>query len=124
MDSVDVKPLVLLTGPNGFVGAHVLDRLLLEGYRFRGTLRSQAKAKFFEKKYANRSSDISFVIVPDIQAPNALDAAMTDVDYVCHVASPYVIPRPNVTTIPTLTSLVHLHQRPTQGAHRAGSQWN
>jgi uncharacterized protein YbjT (DUF2867 family) len=33
MDSVDAKPLVLLTGPNGFVGAHVLDRLLLEGYR-------------------------------------------------------------------------------------------
>jgi nucleoside-diphosphate-sugar epimerase len=124
MGSVDAKPLVLLTGPNGFVGAHVLDRLLSEGYRVRGTLRSQAKAKFFEKKYANRSSDISFAIVPDIQAPNALDAAMTDVDYVCHVASPYVSPHPNVTTVSTLTSLVHLNQRPTQGAHRAGSQWN
>jgi hypothetical protein len=81
--------------------AHVLDRLLLEGYRVQGTPRSQAKAKFFEKKYANRSSDISFVIVPDIQAPNALDAAMTDVDYVCHVASPYLIPHSNVTSIPT-----------------------
>lgn len=104
MGSVDAKPLVLLTGLNGFVGAYVLDRLLSEGYRVRGTLRSQDKAKFFEKKYANRSSDISFVIVPDIQAPNALDAVMTDVDYVCHVASPYVSLRSNVTTVSTLTS--------------------
>lgn len=47
MDSVDVKPLVLLTGPNGFVGAHVLDRLLLEGYRVRGTpeIASQSKKR-------------------------------------------------------------------------------
>lgn len=98
MDSLGAKPLVLLTGPNGFVGAHVLDRLLSEGYRVRGTLRSQAKAKFFEKKYSSKSSDISFVVVPDIQAANALDAAMTDVDYVCHVASPYVGSQPSLTT--------------------------
>lgn len=98
MGSLGAKPLVLLTGPNGFVGAHVLDRLLSEGYRVRGTLRSQAKAKFFEKKYSSESSDISFVVVPDIQAENALDAAMTDVDYVCHVASPYVGSQPSLTT--------------------------
>ncbi len=90
MGSLDNKPLVLLTGPNGFVGAHVLDRLLGEGYRVRGTVRSHSKAHFFEKKYADHLSDLEFVVVPDIQAPDALDVAMTDVDYVCHVASPYV----------------------------------
>ena len=89
MGATTAKPLVLLTGPNGFVGAHVLDHLLNEGYRVRGTLRSQAKAQFFEKKYADRLDDISFVIVPDIQAPHALDSALADVDYACHVASPY-----------------------------------
>ena len=97
MASLNAKPLVLLTGPNGFVGAHVLDRLLSDGYRIRGTVRSPAKAEFLEKKYASRPSDVSFVIVPDIQAPNALDAAMTDVDYVCHVASPYVRTPPAAT---------------------------
>lgn len=66
MGSLDAKPLVLLTGPNGFVEAHVLDRLLSDGYRVRGTVRSPAKAEFLEKKYANRSSDISLVVVPDI----------------------------------------------------------
>jgi len=89
MASLSSKPLVLLTGPNGFVGAHVLDQLLAAGYRVRGTVRSEAKAVFFEKKYADRASDLSFVVVPDIQAPNALDSAMADVEYVCHVASPY-----------------------------------
>jgi nucleoside-diphosphate-sugar epimerase len=110
MSSLDAKPLVLLTGPNGFVGAHVLDRLLSEGFQVRGTVRSQAKADFFRKNYASQSSDISFLVVPDIQAPNALDAAMTDADYVCHVASPYVGPQPNDTDSPTLTSLVHRYQ--------------
>ena len=90
MGSLDTKSLVLLTGPNGFVGAHVLDRLLGEGYRVRGTVRSLSKARFFEKKYADHLADLEFVVVPDIQAPNALDASMTGVDYVCHVASPYV----------------------------------
>lgn len=90
MASNATKRLVLLTGPNGFVGAHVLDRLLTEGYRVRGTVRSESKANFFLKKYSNRSGDVSFMVVPDIQAPGALDSAMVDVDYVCHVASPYV----------------------------------
>lgn len=89
MVSTGVKPLVLLTGPNGFVGAHVLDHLLKAGYRVRGTVRSRSKAEFFENKYADNLDDISFSVVPDIQAPNALDEAMKDVDYVCHVASPY-----------------------------------
>jgi nucleoside-diphosphate-sugar epimerase len=32
---------------------------------------------------------MEFVILPDIQATGALDAATKDVDYICHVASPY-----------------------------------
>ena len=82
-------PLVLLTGPNGFVGAHVLNCLLTGGYRVRGTVRSLSKAKYFGTKYA--ASDLTFAVVPDIQAPNALDEAMEGVDYVCHVASPYFV---------------------------------
>lgn len=83
------KPLVLLTGGNGFVGAHVLDHLLKANYRVRGTVRSSAKFQFIQKKYADRKEDLSFVIVPDIEAPHALDEAVQDVEYICHVASPY-----------------------------------
>ena len=89
MSSTNTKPLALLTGPNGFVGAHVLDQLLASGYRVRGTVRSLDKASFFRKKYAHRGADLSFAIVPDIQLPHALDAAAADADYICHIASPY-----------------------------------
>jgi nucleoside-diphosphate-sugar epimerase len=50
------KPLVLLTGGNGFVGAHVLDHLLSADYRVRSTVRSAEKAHFIEKKYADRKA--------------------------------------------------------------------
>jgi len=83
------KPLVLLTGPNGFVGAHVFSQLLSAGYRVKGTVRSLSKAKYLETKFAAHKADFSFVAVPDIQAPGALDTAVQDVDYICHVASPY-----------------------------------
>lgn len=83
------KPLVLLTGGNGFVGAHVLDHLLSANYRVRSTVRSFEKAQFIEKKYADRKDDLSFIIVPDIQAIGALDEAVKDCVFICHVASPY-----------------------------------
>ena len=83
------KPLVLLTGPTGFVGAHVFRALLTNGYRVRGTIRHQSGADFLRQQYPSHTSDMEFVIVPDIQATGALDSATKDVDYVCHVASPY-----------------------------------
>jgi nucleoside-diphosphate-sugar epimerase len=85
------KPLVLLTGPNGFVGAHVLSGLLNAGYRVRGIVRSLAKASHLEKSHAQhvKSGDLTFECVPNIQREGALDAVMADVDFCCHVASPY-----------------------------------
>lgn len=89
MSSLSAKPLVLVTGASGFVGAHVFARLLDSGYRVRGTLRSLSKAPYFYKRYPNHETDISFVEVPDMQVQGAMDNAMSDVDYVCHIASPY-----------------------------------
>lgn len=85
------NPLVLLTGPNGFVGAHVLDELLKNNYRVRGTVRSLSKATFLQAKYSQACSnqDLTFVEIPDIQASGALDEAAQGVDFVCHVASPF-----------------------------------
>lgn len=80
------KPLVLLTGPNGFVGAHVLDLFLKNNYRVRGTVRSLSKAAFFQNKYSQAClyGDLTFVAVSDIQAPGALDEAAEGVDFICH----------------------------------------
>ena len=85
--------MILLTGVNGFVGANVLDALLKKNYRVRGAVRSISKSTFFNQKYPKAAStgDLTFVVVPDIQAPHALDEAASDVDYICHVASPYFI---------------------------------
>ena len=87
------KSIVLVTGPSGYVGAHVFDAVLNAGYKARGTLRSEDKADFLKKKYSSTeyADDVSFAIVPDIQAPGALDDAVKDVEYICHVASPFFI---------------------------------
>ena len=83
------KPLVLVTGPTGFVGAHVFRALLTSGYRVRGTIRRESGAHFLRQQYPSHASEMEFVVVPDIQADGALDTAAKDVDYICHVASPY-----------------------------------
>lgn len=85
------KPLVLLTGPTGFVGAHVFRALLSNGYRVRGTIRRESGANFLRKEYPSHTNDMEFVVVPDIQSVGALDEATKDVDYICHVASPYFL---------------------------------
>lgn len=85
------QPLVLLTGLNGFVGAHVLEHLLNNNYRVRGTVRSLSKATFFQNRFSQacRDGSLSFIAVPDIQAPGALDEAAQGIDAICHVASPF-----------------------------------
>lgn len=88
------KPLVLLTGATGFVGAHVLDQLLgLAKYRVLAPVRSTTKAKYFLDKYAKEISagTLTFVTNPDLSAPHALDSTLKDnkISYIIHLASPY-----------------------------------
>lgn len=44
-----------MTGANGFLGSHIVDQFLQEGYRVRGTVRDLEKNKwlqeYFDKKY-------------------------------------------------------------------------
>lgn len=85
------QPLVLVTGVSGFVGAHVFEHLLNSGYRVRGTIRSASKGTYYSRKYVKQASNFELVVVPDLQAPHALDDAVKDVEYICHVASPYFV---------------------------------
>jgi nucleoside-diphosphate-sugar epimerase len=86
--STTTKPLVLLTGATGFVGAHVF-AALLSSYRIKAAIRSPSKGNYLTNKYPSSKSDITFAVVPDLQAAGALDSAVQDVDYIIHLASPY-----------------------------------
>jgi len=73
-----MAPLVLVTGPSGFIGAHVFVQLLQKGYSVRGTVRSQSKADYFHKKFpeASQKGQISFEIVKDIAQEGAFKDAV------------------------------------------------
>jgi nucleoside-diphosphate-sugar epimerase len=81
-----MAPLVLVTGPSGFIGAHVFTQLIKEGYSVRGTVRSQSKADYFREKFpeATKSHQISFVIVKDIAQPGAFEDAVKS-NFLLHI---------------------------------------
>lgn len=84
--------LVLITGATGLIGFRTLLDLLQDGYRVRAAVRSGAENQVILNNKALKSLDVpfdlSFVVVPDIQAKGAYDEAVKDVDYVIHIASP------------------------------------
>ena len=85
--------LVLITGSTGHLGFRTLLDALKAGYTVRAAVRSEARAQTILNnpvfKAANfPSSQLSFVIVPDLAAPHAYDEAVKGVDYIIHIASP------------------------------------
>ena len=94
------RPLVLLTGATGFVGAHVFQQLLASSrYRVLAPVRSTSKSQLFQSKYETDISagNLIFVIIPDLAAPHALDETLENntVSYIIHLASPYFISATN-----------------------------
>ncbi|EMD67156.1 hypothetical protein GGP41_007081 [Bipolaris sorokiniana] len=91
LDNPAVAPgsTVLVTGANGFVGAHVADQLLHRGYKVRGTVRDAVKhqwlAKLFSQKYG--AGNFELVTVKDMREPGAFDDAVSGVSAIAHVAS-------------------------------------
>jgi nucleoside-diphosphate-sugar epimerase len=85
--------LVLVTGASGYVAGHCMLRLLQDGYRVRGTLRSLQRAGEVRQWLTKARGGIdpgdalSFVEA-ELTVPNGWDAAMEGVRYVLHVASP------------------------------------
>jgi nucleoside-diphosphate-sugar epimerase len=71
---------VLVTGINGYIGAHVALSLLQAGYKVRGAVRSAAKGERLRQRphfqrYADR---LTFVEVTDISKPGAYDDAVKE----------------------------------------------
>jgi nucleoside-diphosphate-sugar epimerase len=80
---------ILVTGGNGFIGAHVV-KLLLDrtAYQVVTTVRTAEKADKVIEIHGN-NPHLTVEIVPDITAKDAFLVASADCDAVIHLASPF-----------------------------------
>ncbi|TVY80809.1 Ketoreductase [Lachnellula suecica] len=85
---------IILTGANGFVGSHILSRLLAAGHSVRSIVRSQAKASQVAADFPDYDGQhLDFGIVPDITTPGAFNEAVKSsppFDILIHTASPFL----------------------------------
>ncbi|WWD19049.1 hypothetical protein CI109_103507 [Kwoniella shandongensis] len=92
MPAITKGAYVLLTGPSGFIASHTAKEFLKEGFRVRGTVRSEEKGKYLKDLYAKDGlNDFDYVIVKDIVEDGAFDEAVKGVDAVAHLASPFYV---------------------------------
>ncbi|TQW08981.1 cinnamoyl-CoA reductase [Cordyceps javanica] len=85
-----MAPTVLVTGASGFIATHVIRAFLARGYNVKGTVRSAKTAAAVKDSHPQFGDQLSTVVVPDIAAPNAFDAAVQGVDGIIHTASPFI----------------------------------
>ncbi|KAK9896079.1 NAD(P)-binding protein [Cystobasidium minutum MCA 4210] len=102
--------LVLVTGANGFLGSHIVDQFLSEGYKVRGTVRSSEKnawlQEYFDKKYG--SGLLELAQVEDFTKEGCFDDAVKGVKAFVHVASDLSFkPDPNLIVTPAIKSTQH-----------------
>jgi nucleoside-diphosphate-sugar epimerase len=66
--AIPLNSTVLVTGVNGFIGSHVADQLLQNGYKVRGTARKLSRRDcvkaFWEKEHS--LGKVEMVEVPEI----------------------------------------------------------
>ncbi|MCK9409917.1 MAG: NAD-dependent epimerase/dehydratase family protein [Bacteroidetes bacterium] len=72
-------PIAFVTGGTGFIGSHLIDRLLSQGYHVRALVRNPKKLGFLKNLPIE-------IIEGDLFSIAALETAITDADYVYHVA--------------------------------------
>ncbi|KAF2108589.1 putative dihydroflavonal-4-reductase [Lophiotrema nucula] len=86
---------VLLTGANGFIGSHILAKLLDRGFSVCCAVRTQEKGDKIFKDFAAQRDQLAITIVPDIVASEAYRDAVQGTpgtppfDTVFHTASPF-----------------------------------
>ncbi|KAG9050717.1 methylglyoxal reductase (NADPH-dependent) gre2 [Tulasnella sp. UAMH 9824] len=88
MPAISSPATILVTGVNGYIGAHVAHSLLTHGYTVRGTVRSESKGGPFKELFKKYGDKFHLVVVPDVIALNAYDDAVKGVAGVVHVSTP------------------------------------
>ncbi|KAF4959509.1 hypothetical protein FSARC_10714 [Fusarium sarcochroum] len=84
---MSTKPIVLVTGANGYIAGPTIEAFLKAGYAIRGTVRSKASADPLVKALSSYGNDLEIVQVPDIIAPGAFDDAVKGVHAIAHLAA-------------------------------------
>lgn len=75
----------LVTGGAGFIGSHIVDRLLNEGHKVKVYDNfSTGKVLFIKHHLSNKNFEL---IKADLSSIRKLDAAMRDIDFVFHLAA-------------------------------------
>ena len=82
---------VLVTGASGFIGLHCVLQLLQEGYRVRGTVRSQGRADEVREAMEGNVDvgDRLEIVEADLTRDEGWADAVHGCSYVLHVASPF-----------------------------------
>ena len=82
---------VLITGASGFIAMHCILKLLQEGYRVRGTLRSPEREAGLRKTFMEHTGidDRLEFVTADLENDKGWKNAATGCQYILHVASPF-----------------------------------
>lgn len=78
---------VLITGGAGFIGSHLVDQLLAEGFRVRILDNLHPQVHGGDRQAPSYLDPRAELVVGDVRDPEALEAALADVDSVVHLAA-------------------------------------
>lgn len=80
---------VVVTGGSGYVGTHVIEQLLTQGYRVVATVRSSDAADRVRAALAGLDLDQLTFVEAELTSDAGWDTAMAGATYVIHTASPF-----------------------------------